>query len=241
MSPKQVRISAVEVALDNVYESLSRVASMLRPDWNELTEIEASREDVYWKKVAGRLSRINVEIHCCLEELLVSMLHLSMVSVERNKHNLLVLFEQLPTHIQNDILGYVTESQLEWAQQWRGTFFYRGPQHPTDTSLMSVVTADVTAYTASLASAFIGPMVSYTALAIQVSLAVADTVRNMPRDPEVSTDQLENLVGGLLEEAERVRDALAYPTWLYPDGSPPHGWRPPDDWQPRFTPASDLD
>ena len=58
-----------------------------------------------------------------------------------------------------------------------------------------MVTADVTAYTASLASAFIGPMVSYTALAIQVSLAVADTVRNMPRDPEVSTDQLENLVG----------------------------------------------
>ena len=241
MSPKQVRITAAEAALDNVYESLSRVASILRPDWNELTEIETGREGVYWKKVAGRLSRINVEIHLCLEELLVAMLHLGGIRFHRQRHDLDVLFDQLPTNIQNGILSYVTEGQLTWAQQWRETSHYRRPLHPDVTSLMSVVTADVTAYTASLASAFIGPMVSYTALAIQVSLAVANTVRNMPRDLEVSTDRLENLVDSLLEEAERARQALEYPTWLYPDGTPPRGWRPPNGWEPRFTPASDLD
>ena len=126
---------------------------------------------------------------------------------------------------------------MEWAQQWRGTFHYREAVHPDDTCLMSLVTSDITAYTACLASAFIGPMVSYAALAIQVSVAVANTVRNMPRNPE----GLENLVGRLLEEAEWVRDALAAPTWLYPDGTPPHGWRPLDGWQPKFSPATDLD
>ena len=241
MSPKQARISAVEVALDNVHRALSQACLSMYPGSLELREIESGREGKYWNQVGVRLNGINFQIHLCLEELLKAMLYLSAVSVERKKHDLLVLFEQLPTNIQNDILEYVTEHQLEWAQQWRETSHYRIPLHPDVTSLMSVVTADVTAYTASLASVFIGPMVSYTALAIQVSVAVANTVRNMPRDPDVSTDRLENLVDSLLEEAEWVRDALATSTWLYPDGTPPHGWRPPDGWQPEFSPATDLD
>ena len=221
MSPKQVRISTVEVALDNAHRALVMACHAMYPTSLELDEIESGTEGEYWDQVGMRLNDINARIHLCLEELLKAMLYLSAVRFERRKHNLLALFEQLPTNVQNDILGYVTEGQLEWAQQWRGGSHYRIGLHPDVTSLMSVVTTNVTAYTASLASTFIGSMVSYTAFAIQVSLAVADTVRNMPRDPEVPTDLLEHLVNNLLRKAEWARDRLADPTWLYPDGTPP--------------------
>ena len=71
-------------------------------------------------------------------------------------------------------------------------------------------------------------MVAYAAAVIDIGDAVAEMILELSRQddsPAAHTEELVYAAERVSGIAGWVRNTLAESTWLYPDGTPPNGWR----------------
>ena len=232
MSARQVRTSAVIAALNNSYRRFRGVVDSMSPSPIEVRLAEGGNEEAYWNDLRYRLSDINADLHIALEQLLVAVLHLTASRFIREAHELMVLFEALPPAVQADLLSRLSVADLSWAEQWRSAASYADAAVQSadegTTRHLGLITTDVADYTTRLATGYAVGVVAYAAAVIDVGEAVIEMILELSRQddsPTVHTKELVAAAERVSGIAAWVRNTLAESTWLYPDGTPPNGWR----------------
>ena len=230
MVPGQIRAAAVAASLYNTAAHLEAALGDMSPTALEAEAASSGEAERYWDLVWNRLGRINADLHIALEQCFVALCHLIGAPFVTPAHRLQPLYDALTEYGLEDLDSWLDGIDLAWVELWRSGGSYR-PDLTRDeesTARLSRTAAVVADRTAGLSSTLVTDTTSYSRTVAEISEAVvAIVVDRVERSDVTDTEDLKSGIGKMRWLTERLRERLDDSGWLYPDGTPPHGWTPP--------------
>ena len=230
MVPGKIRAAAVAASLHNTATQLYAALRDMHPPDLETETAREGRADDYWYMVWDRLGGINADLHIAVEQCFVSLCHLIGAPFATPAHRLQPLYDSLTEYGLDDLDSWLEGIDLAWVELWRSGGAYR-PDLARDeesTEKLGRITADIADRTAGLASTVISDTTAYTRAVAEISAAVVRIVTDrVERSDVAETEDLQRGIARVHFLAKQLRERLAAGDWLYPGGTPPHGWTPP--------------
>ena len=230
MVPQRIRSAAVAASLHNTYTNLSQALYAMTPSSEEIGIARDQEQEEYWSAVWVRLGGINSHLHMAVEQSLVVLCHLIGAPYSIASHNLLPLYHNLKRYGLDDLDSWLEGIDLEWVEAWRAGVSHRADlERSEDTTWeLSRASATVADQTANLASLLVENTVAYTEAVVTISEAAVAIVEGRVSKSEIpNTEDLRTGINRVRRTVASIYDQMSSRYWLYPDGTPPHGWKPP--------------
>ena len=230
MVPQQIRSAATAAALNNTYANLYNALRDMTPDTMEINYARDQEQEKYWRAVWTRLGGINSDLHIAVEQSLVVLCHLIGSPYSVPAHNLLPLYSGLKRYGLDDLDSWLGGVDLEWVELWRSGGSYRADLARSEATTVELgrASATVADQAANLASVLVENTVTYTKAVATISEAAVAIVEDRVSRSEVSdTEDLRTGIDAVRSVVEVIYDRMSDRYWLYPDGTPPHGWDAP--------------
>ena len=230
LAPQQIRAAAVASALNNTSTNLHAAFRDMGPDSVEIGYARGQEQEGYWDAVWARLGSISADLHVAVEQAFVVLCHLIGAPYSVTAHGLRPLYEGLKGYGLDDLDSWLGDVDLVWVEQWRSGGSYRADlARSEDTSVeLGSAAAAVTDQAANLASVLVEDTVTYTRAVATISeAAVAIVEDRVSRSEVLDTEYLRSGINDVRTLVGLIYDRMSDRYWLYPDGTPPHGWGAP--------------
>ena len=230
MVPQRIRSAAVAASLNNTYTNLYAALRDMTPDSEEIKIARDQEQEEYWSAVWARLGTINSHLHMAVEQSFVVLCHLIGAPYSVTSHDLLPLYDDLKRYGLDDLDSWLEGIDLKWVEEWRAGASHRADlaRSEDSTAELGRASATVADQTANLASVLVENTVTYTEAVVTISEAAVAIVEGRVSKSEIpNTEDLRTGINRVRRTVASIYDRMSDRYWLYPDGTPPHGWGAP--------------